>query len=255
MHSDICCGLYRGEIYLQNKRIPNAPLLSVGNAEFTINMETTDIEQANFTSLGGNACKVSYINSMQLALTLHCTSPENLALAFLGEATQLDGGFVEDEEHDVHSVGELIPFENVADKAMSIVVKSENGVTTFVENEDYAVTNAGIKILNSSMINSTIKVTYYYGKNYRLEALTMSQQDFYVVFDGVNVGEGGEVPVVMKFYKVKFSPTDSFAVISGDAFASLALNGEVLKDSSIVGGNDLSKFLSIEWGQAYSGPY
>lgn len=252
-HSNICCGLYRGTLYLQEKGKVDAALLPVGNAEFTITQEMTEISQPNFQSLGGNNCSVTYMEAMNLETILHCISPENMAIAFLGTSQKLDGGVVEDEPHVVNAVGELIPFAHAPDKSQSIIVKNEAGTVTYVAGEDYVVTNAGIKILDGDIsLASAIEVSYTYGSNYRLDAATMSQKEFYVVFDGVNVGEDGETPVVIKFYKVKFAPTDSFAVISGDAFASLNVNGEVLRDESIQTG---SKFFSIEWGQPSSGVY
>lgn len=253
-HSDICCGLYRGSVYLKEAGLENAALLPVGNAEFTITQAVTEITQPNFQSLGGTNCKVSYTESMALEMTLHCISPENMAIAFLGSASALTPTEVEGEEHAVNAVGELIAFNHAPDKLESIVVTDEGGSPTYVAGEDYIVTNAGIKILGGDIpVDGTvIEVNYTYGANYRLDAATMSQKEFYVVFDGVNVGESGEVPVVAKFYKVKFSPTDSFAFISGEEFASLAVVGEVLRDESKTTG---SKFFDIEWGKSYSSSY
>lgn len=253
MHKDICCGLYRGSLYLKERGKQGAALLPVGNAEFSITQEMAEITQQNFQSLGGNACSVSYMDSMTLETILHCLSPENLALAFLGSATKLTPTSVEDESHEVNAVGELVPFLHAPDKTHPIVVTNEGGIITYTAGEDYEVTNAGIKILDGDIVlGENILVNYVYGANYRVDAATMSQKEFYVVFDGVNVGEDGEIPVVLKFYKVKFAPTDTFALISADSFASLNVNGEVLRDDSVTTG---SKFFSVEWGQPASGIY
>lgn len=249
---DICCGLYRGSLFLQEKNKEGAALLPVGNAEFTITQELTEITQENFQSLGGNQCAVSFINSMNLEMVLHCLSPENLAKAFMGSSTVLEGAAVEDEEHLVNAVGELIALEHTPDKSIALVVKNEAEDETYVEGEDYKVTNAGIIILDGDIVlGENVKVSYTYGNNLKLDALTTSQKEFYVVFDGVNVGDGGETPVVIKFYKVKLSPTDSFAVITTE-FASLNLTGEVLRDESVAVG---SKFFTAEWGVPSTGGY
>lgn len=254
-HEDICCGLYRGSLYLQEKGVENAPLLPVGNAEFTITTELTEIEQPNYQSLGGTNCSVSYMEAMNLEMVLHCINTSNLAKAFLGTASKLTPEAVTDEEHVVNAEHELIPFKHVPDKAVAIVVTSEDGLTTYVDGTDYKKTNAGIIILGGSIpLQSTIKVNYTYGANFRLDAATTSQKEYYAVFDGVNVGEGKETPVVMKFHKVKFAPTDSFAVITTE-FASLNLNGKVLKDDSVVGNTNESKFFNAEWGQPSTGVY
>lgn len=248
-HSDICCGLYRGSLYLRNKNKPNAALLPVGNTEFTVTQEMTDIEQPNYQSLGGTNCKVSYMNSMNLEMTLHCISPENMALGFLGTSSQLTETTVSNELHAVNAIHELIAFNHVPKKGLAITVTGPSGTPVYAAGTDYKVTNAGIQIIAGSTIpvlGGNIEVDYTYGDNFRMDAATMGQSDYEVVFDGTNYGEGGERPVVIKFHKVKFSPTDSFAVISGEDFANLAVNGQVMKDETVVSG---SQFFNVEWGE------
>lgn len=256
-HSKVCCGMYRGKLYGQDLSDPNGNLLPFGNAEFTINQTMTEANVPNFESLGGNACQISYMESMQLALILHCLSPENLAIAFLGEAKTLTSDVVTEEEHVVNHEHALIKFKHVPDRTQAITVAA--GATTYVVGKDYSLTNAGIVILEGTTIvmGSTISVGYTYGDNLRLDAAVISQKEFKVVFDGTNVGEAGQTPVVFEFHKVKFSPTDSFAVISGTDFANLPLTGEVLKDDSVVptNGSNESQFFNVEWGQKASGAY
>lgn len=251
-HSELCCGLYRGTFYLRDLSIPNAPLLSVGNAEATINQTMTEITQPNYQSLGGNACKVEYPESVGLDLILHCTSPENLARAFLGTAFQKTGGSVIDEEHTVNAYGELIPFVNVPDK--TTIVVADEGASEYEVNVDYTVTNAGILITENSTIplGSKILISYDFGDNWVVEAQTASQKNFEVVLDGVNVGEEGERAVVLRAWRVKFAPTDSFSLISGQAFASINFNGEILRDESKAVG---SKFFKVEFGSESESAY
>lgn len=244
-HQDgLCCGLYRGTFYMRDLSDPNAPLLSVGNAEATITQSMSETTVPNFESLGGNACSVSYPESVGIDMTLHCTSPDNLARAFLGEAIMKDGGTVNEEEHVVNSIDELVPLDHIPDKA-SIVVEDELA-NAYTVNVDYAVTNAGIKIVEGSSIplGSTIRVSYTYGKNWVVEAQTVGQKTFEVVLDGANYGEDGTRAVVLKAWRVRLSPTDSFALISGSEFASIALSGEILRDDSRVSG---SKFFNVEF--------
>lgn len=247
-HSGLCCGLYRGTFYLKDLSSPNSALLSVGNAEANITQEMTEITTPNYQSLGGSACKVEYPESVNLELTLHCTSPENLAMAFLGQSAQLSGAAVTNELHAVNAVEELIPFNFVPNKSIPFVVTDITGVTTYDLDDDYTVTNSGIKITLGSaipVIGGNIKVSYTYGANWKIDAQTVSQKEFFVVLDGVNVGESGEKAVVLKAWKVKFAPAESFALISGSDFASISLNGEILRDETKGTG---SKFFTVEWG-------
>ena len=252
-HSGLCCGLYRGSFYIKDLSDPNAALLPVGNAEANITQALTEITQPNYQSLGGNNCAVSYVDSVNLELTLHCTSPENLALAFMGQYGQKTPGSVVEEKHTVNSVHELIPFENVALKSQPIVV-TNGGAITYVVNVDYVLTQAGIQIIEGTTIvmGSEIEISYSFGENWFVDAQTVAQKTFMVVLDGMNVGEDGARPVVLKAWKVKFAPTDSFALISGTDFASIVVNGQILRDESKVVG---SKFFKVEFGSENAGAY
>ena len=250
-HSGLCCGLYRGSIYLRDLSNPSSALLPIGNAEATINQSMTEVTVPNFQSLGGNACKVEYPESVTLDLVLHCTSPENLAMAFLGEASQLEAGSVVEEEHTVRAVGELIAFVNAPDKTAPITVK--NGLTTYEVNKDYTITNAGIVIIDGTAIalNSTIEISYSYGENWVVEAQTVAQKTFELVLDGANYGEDGQRAVVLKAWRVKMAPTESFVII-GTEMASINLSGEILRDESKSTG---SKFMKLEFGAQVAGAY
>lgn len=253
-HTDLCCGLYRGTIYLKDNSDADAALLPVGNAELEITQELAEITQPNFQSLGGNACSVNYTSAVNVNLTLHCSSPENLAKAFLGTITQKAGAQIDEEEITVKGQGELIPFANVPNRSYPIVVKSEDDVTTYVSGTDYQVTNAGIIILNGAIeANDVIHIAYTYSENIVLDAQTVSQKEYYMVLDGYNAGDGRDTPVVIKAWKVKLAPAESFSVISGEEFASLALTGEILRDESKVA--PISKFFQVEWGNNEAGGY
>lgn len=255
MHSDICCGLYRGKLFIKDLSNANNPLLPVGNAEISITQELTEIEQPSYETLGGTNCKVSYPSSVNLASILHCITPENLAMAFLGTAAQKTGNEIIDEEHPVNGIHELIAFESIPDKNYPIVVTDETGLTTYVQDEDYILTNGGIQIIDGTTIpvdGSTILVSYIHGANYVVDAQTVAQKEYLVVLDGVNVGESGQRPVVLKAWKVKFNPVENFAVISDEEFASLELNGEIIKDSSKSVG---SQYFKVEWGVEANGVY
>ena len=245
--SGLCCGLYRGTIYLKDAGDPSAALLPVGNAEATISQELTEIEQDNFQSLGGKACSVSFVDSVSIDLTLHCTKPENLAIAFMGTLSHLTGAAVSNELHAVHAKGELIPFNFVHNGTTPIVVTGPSATPTYVAGTDYVVTKAGIIITEGStipVIGGNIEVDYTYGNNWKVDAQTVAQKEFYLVLDGYNVGDDGEKSVILKAWKVKLSPTESFALISGTDFASIEMTGEILRDETKVAG---SKFFTVEF--------
>ena len=182
--SGLCCGLYRGTIYLKEAGNSSAALLPVGNAEANITQELTEIEQPNYQSLGGQACKVSYVDSVNMELTLHCTKPENLAIAFMGSVSHLTGAAVTNELHPVWAKGELIPFNFVHNGTTAPVITGPSGTPVYVAGTDYVVTPAGIIITEASSIptaGGNIECDYTYGNNWKVDVQTVAQKEYYLV--------------------------------------------------------------------------
>lgn len=252
MAQDICCSLFRGKVYLQKEGTGN-PLLEVGNVtSFEVTHDLTEVQQENYQTLGGNACYLQYINSANLNATLGCLKARNLALALQGNGAyeNIAADSVVDESHTVNAVGELIDFERVPDKGATITVTDDAGVVTYTAGEDYVVRGAGIQILEGSAITpgSDILVSYDYGANSLITALTSGQGTYKVVFDGVNVGEDGQRPVVFKAFRVRFSPTETLSLI-GDEFATLEVTAEILADITRSSDTQQSQYYEIEFGK------
>jgi hypothetical protein len=250
---DFCCQLIRGEVFLRKLSAtspnPNG-LLPVGNVtEFSVSHEVTEIEQANYQSLGGTTCKVSYVNGANLNLTMGCIKAKNLALAILGdgEFENVAGAAVLNEVHRVNAIGELVLFNFIPDPTVAIVVTNVGGLTTYAAGVDYERTPHGIKILEGSTITlgANILVDYTYGSNTLINALTQSQSDYEVVLAGINAAGGSETPVKFQAFKVKFNPTEEFSLI-GDNLATISLVGEILRDETKLTG---SKFYKFEMGE------
>lgn len=250
--NDLCCSLFRGKVYLQREGSGN-PLLEVGNVtSFEVSHDLTEVEQENYQTLGGRACYLQYINSVNLSATLGCLKARNIALALQGqgEYENIAAGSVVDELHTVTAECELIDFNRVPDKSVTIVVTDDTGTTTYVEGTDYIVRGSGIEIAEGTTIPlaSDILVSYDYGANSLITALTSGQGTYKLVFDGVNQGEDGQRPVVFKAFRVRFSPTETLSLI-GDEFATLEVTGEVLIDSSRTSDAAQSQYYEVEFGK------
>ncbi len=246
---DICCGYFRGNFYLREIGSPTKPFLPVGNvSSFNVNHDITEVSQEDFTSLGGTACKISYINEVTLNMTLNCLKIRNIALAFqgTGENGNIEAGSIEDAEYTVIALGALIPLAFIPEKG-TVVVTDEAGTTTYVNGVDYQVTSAGIIPLVGGAITAAqaILVSYDYGVGSIVEALTTGQKVFELIFDGVNSGEEGEQEVVFRAWRVKFSPAAAVDLITAGEFASLEVVGTVLKDDTKTGAGK-SKFYNFE---------
>lgn len=245
--SGLCCGFYRGTIYLKDNNDAAAALLPVGNAEATITQSLTEVDVPNYQSLGGKACKVSYIDSVNIDLTLHCTKPENLAIALMGTVSHLNGAAVSNEVHAVHAKGELIPLNFVHNGTTPIVVTGPSATPVYTLGTDYTVTPAGIIITEGStipVIGGNIEIDYTYGNNWKVDAQVVAQKEFSLVLDGFNVADGTQKSVILKAFKVKFSPTESFSLISGEDFSSIDISGEIISDATKTSG---SKYFTVEF--------
>ncbi len=249
---DLCCAYFRGKFYLRKQGSGNAAL-PVGNASaFAINHEITEVEQEDFTSLGGTACKISYINNATITMTLNCLKARNLALAFQGSGSynNVPAGSVVDQEYTTLALDELIPLEFVPEKGTVVVTDDADPTpVTFVEGEDYLVSSAGIVLIEGGdiIVGTNLVINYDYGINTLIQALTEGQDIYELFFDGVNAGESGEQQVALRVFKVKFDPTATFNLLTTGEFASVELTGTILKDTTKVG-TGVSKFYNVEFG-------
>ena len=245
---DICCAYFRGEFHMKKFGDADAAFLPVGNVTaFAINHEVTSIVQEDFQALGGNACSIDYVNSATVNMTLGCLKKENIAIALQGTATDLAITTVSDEEHEVIALGSLIPLAFIPLKSSVVVTDGETVPVTYVLNEDYIVTSAGIIPLvgGNIAVNDVISVSYTYGAGAKVEGITTGQQVYEVIFDGINYGEEGEQEVVARIWRVKFAPAATLALLTSGEFATIELVGTLLKDESKIG-TGISKYYNFE---------
>jgi hypothetical protein len=137
-----------------------------------------------------------------------------------------------DEEHEAYK-GALIRLGKI--DATHVVVTSEDGNTTYVDGVAYRRTSGGIVVLADGPIadEQTIKVSYRYGRQQVIEALTQGQGEYCLTFDGVNEAENNQ-SVVVDLHRIKFGLPQSLAMI-GDDFARMEATGELLLDPAQTG--------------------
>jgi hypothetical protein len=178
---------------------------------------------------GGNRNVLSRIDEIKINFELTDISPENIALALAGTVDDVEAGTVEDEAVTA-VVGAISTLAYVG--ATDVTVTNEDGTETYALNTDYEVTGAGISVVPGSTILSgeTLLVSYSYGAQKAVEALTDSSREYRIVFDGLNEAQSGS-PRVVDFYRLKFSPTSGMGYI-GDDFDSLTLSATLLRDST-----------------------
>ena len=232
----------KGQVYLAGRAVGNVSELS-----FTINEEKKEL--ADYTSTGGGLYNsLRRITGVEMTLTMHDYSAENLAVALFGSSSAVTAAAVTGESisapADLSSGDRLVRTANLIDTASSVTLTSDPAGTTYVEGTDYNVTAAGVVLLSAGTITDSAALLVNYTKKAAdvVEALTSSAQEYELVFDGLNEAQS-DTPVSITVYRAKFGGAQGLGVI-GDEFASLQLNGDVLKDTSITT-TGLSQYMAI----------
>lgn len=215
-----------------------APFVEVGNAS-SVNFDVTEqsIKLQDRTQPGGGTYnEVKRIESVGVTIAMHDLSPANLARAFLGTTTNTAGGTATAEEVVAYKGG-FTPLAKVP-TAITAVVDAETGLVEYEAGTDFEFRDGGIYIPSGSTIDApedgapNIKVTYTYGEQDTVEALTAAAKDWEMVFVGLNEARSGK-PVRVKAHRVKFGPAQALALVSADEHAVLEVTGEVQSDTSI----------------------
>lgn len=203
---------------------------NVSGVKLAIEQETKSLP--NYRGGGGYSDEVTLIKSVKLSATFYDFNNENLALAMRGKIDVLTATPVADEEI-IAVLDGLAQTAKMIDTTIAPVVKNEAGTTTYVLDEDYVVSAAGIRALSTGAISAgqALTIGYTSQAGNALQALTESGKTVSVVVDGINDSTGK--PWMLKFYKWKPTPTSGLDLIGTD-YGSFDIEGAVLADSSIV---------------------
>jgi len=218
----------KGKVYIEPVGGVMRFLSNASSMQLAISEEEKKL--LDYTQMGGGTRNsLSRISEIKINFDLTDISPENLALALSGTVDDVAAGVVTSEQVTA-VVGAVSPLAYIG--ATSVVVKDETETETFVAGTDYEVTGAGIVALEGGMIQTGDKlvVSYSYGAQKAVEALTDAAREYRIVFDGLNEAQSGS-PRVVEFYRIKFSPTSGLGYI-GDDFDTLSLSATVLRDTT-----------------------
>lgn len=128
------------------------------------------------------------------------------------------------------------------------VVWKDLGVIALTKDTHYAHTAHGVKFiaggdaLFAGDAPLPLAVTYTRNAQFSIQALMDAGTEYEVTVDGLNEVDSGN-PVIVRYFRCKFSPTSGFPRI-GSEFAELPLTMTVLKDESRTG-TGLSQFMEV----------
>ena len=206
-------------------------------------IEKTDITLADTTTpQGGEYDALSRISSMTLTMNWREFYTSNLAAMYWGDATKVPAATVTDEPHTATKGGTIL----LDSMPLSITsVTASGGGATFVEDEDWAMTGAGIEILEAGAIadDAEILITYSGAAVDVIEALTNSGTVYELLFEGANAA-GTKKRINLQYFRCQLSPAASSDWISTDDFMGSEVTAKVLSDPKKTGAGK-SKYMKI----------
>lgn len=225
-----------GKIYLKDNNNADAGLVHIGNCsklEFAVDEETKTL--VDYTTTGGGTLnEVRRVKGVDLSMTLHNLSPENVSMALYGTTSAVAAGTVATAESVTAIVGALsrLAYPNPT----NVVVKDATDTTTYTLNEDYEVSPGGITPLAGGDIETddVLHVTYSYGAFDLVQALAGAAGEYLLFFEGLNEARSGK-PVLIDVWRARFGAAKNIGFIGQD-YAELAVEGKVLKDNTKSGG-------------------
>lgn len=247
MSTKNCCFKGRGQIALVSYAAmlaATAGPMPVGNAaSLVVNVsETTERVRDYTSSAGGTHCSSRELEGAEVVLDLMCHSAENLVRSLYGSGASgnVATAAVVDEPLVAHH-GAITPLADLPDMSVAVVVKSIDGVTTYVAGTDYLLTEGGsiIALESGSIPAPTVaagegqpncEVSYTRRDQSLVQLLTKQSDPVFLLFDGVNIMEGGGT-TRFSLFKVKFGPAQNVSLISDNA-SRLQLTGDIQRDES-----------------------
>ncbi|HEU4589377.1 MAG TPA: hypothetical protein VFS13_00600 [Steroidobacteraceae bacterium] len=211
------------------------PMVFIGNCS-QLDITTQEDEQtvADFTQAGGGEYdSIRRISAVNFAMTLWDLSPANLARHLRGETSDIAATPVASEAATAYKGG-VIAFAKIPDPDVAITVAPAVGSGSYALGTDYVRTTSGIEILDSgSIVDATaILVGYTPLASTALEFLTQAAGQYKLLFEGLNEANSGK-SVVVKGHNARLGALGTLPLI-GSEFASIQVNGDLLKDLSIV---------------------
>ncbi|AQZ96556.1 hypothetical protein ACFSB1_10715 [Halopseudomonas phragmitis] len=231
-----------GKIYLADIETPEK-LIFIGNCSaLSYEPDVEDMVLPDYTTPGGGTdSSVSRITAMNIAYTAHHFNKANIARALRAKVSDVPGGNAVDEPHTAYH-GALV--KTKFPKPSAVVVKNQAGDVTYLLDEDYIISDAGIEVLEAGSIpdESQITVSYSYPAHADIQGMTASNRKFRQVFVGLNEARSGK-PMIVDVHRISHSPA-TLGLIGSD-YGAMEFSGKAEKDPTKIG-TDVSQFLYVQ---------
>jgi hypothetical protein len=212
-----------------------AGLKFIGNVSalaFAVTEDTKELK--DYTQPGGGTYnEVRRVSSIEMTLTGHDFSPDNLARVLYGSTTAITAGAVSNEVVTAYK-DSLVPLANIP-SAITLVT-GPSGTPTYTVGTDYELTEAGLFIPATSTIAdaASLEVDYTKAAADVVQALVNSGKEYTLVFEGLNEARSGKATIVT-VHRTRVGAAKNLGLI-GDDYGALEVSGKLLKDTTIVAG-------------------
>jgi hypothetical protein len=246
MSWDVSNSYYSGQgIVMLAKRDANGepmgftPIGNVSDLKISVSVSTIEHKESQ-TGQRAIDLRLTTETKSALSMTVENFIAANLADALRGSNTQKMGGTVTAEPVKAY-LGKVVALKHI--RVSNVAVK--DGASTLVAGTDYEVNEDAGSIRFKDTISGvadgdTLSVSYSYGAQVQVDALTEGAKELYMRFEGLNTAEGN-VPVVVEVFKFLTDPLKELSLIS-DSIQQFTLEGSVLADSTKTSG---SKFFRV----------
>lgn len=216
---------------------------ALGNAQLSLITKLDTIEGVTSRQVDGDRCSSTILSGVEMKLTLHCASAENLAIALGVASKTLLSSSVVNSIIQVPSYlppGSLTPLGAALDLNQPVTLQIFNSSTgvlvrTLVVGDDYTLTTGGMVTASGLTfgLNEVLRASYSEQLTTSYVVDTVCQAPFSLRLDARNVAGGSCDPaaavaaVVYDFYRVKFSPVGDYEILPDNTFSSFELIGKL----------------------------
>lgn len=217
----------------------------LGNGlSLSITPESTEINVPDRVNTGGGKWD-SLDRIERVAVSMELTDivdPDTLKDFLRGGTSAVSATTVSGEQHTAYAYREIV-LDYIPDPDQALTVSDGSSPGPVVDT-DYERTASGIKVLSGGGISDETTLTFGYTRlaATRVEAMTATQGEFVMVFEGLNEAQSGK-QVHARVHRIKFSP-GQLPLIT-DEFGRITINGEALVDSAITT-SGLSKYFRAD---------
>jgi hypothetical protein len=215
---------------------------NVSALSFAVTEDTKELK--DYTQPGGGTYnEVRRVSSIEMSLTGHDFSPDNLARVLYGSTAAIVAGAVTNEVATAYK-DSIIPLLNTASAISSVTGPA--GTPVYTVTTDWEMSTGGhlyIPAASSIADAAPLEVDYTKAASDVVQALVNSGKEYTLLFEGLNEARSGKSTIVT-VHRVRVGAAKNVGLI-GDDYGALEVAGKLLKDTTIVTGG-LSQYFKVQ---------